>query len=77
MTFAKSQTTKSPKQDEVKPKLPHERDQSTDSDGTGSGTADEESQRLLEQALDDITRGVKDTDRGTPSDVPTSTKQKQ
>ncbi|MEO6106649.1 MAG: hypothetical protein ABIP52_09225 [Cyclobacteriaceae bacterium] len=52
-------------------KLPHERAQSTDSDGTGSGSPNEESQRVLDQALDDITRGIKDTDRGTPSDVPT------
>lgn len=52
-------------------KLPHERDETTDSDGTGSGSANIKSQHLLEQALDDITRGVKDTDRGTPSDIPT------
>ncbi|MDQ3268294.1 MAG: hypothetical protein M3P47_06195 [Pseudomonadota bacterium] len=58
-------------------KLPHERDQSTDSDGTGSGSENEESKSLLKQALHDITRGVKDTDRGTPSDVPTSSQKKQ
>ncbi|RFC35277.1 MAG: hypothetical protein DID92_2727744128 [Candidatus Nitrotoga sp. SPKER] len=57
-------------------KLPHERDQSTDADGTGSGSSHEGSQRLLDQALKDIKRGVKDTDRGTPSDVPIRTKDK-
>ncbi|CAH1388032.1 hypothetical protein [Candidatus Nitrotoga sp. M5] len=58
-------------------KLPHERDQTTDPDGTGSGPQNDESQKVLDQALTDIIRGIKDTDLGTPSDVPTEKNKKE
>jgi hypothetical protein len=50
---------------ESAPRLPHERDQSSDSqqnlDGTGA-------QRVGRQALEDVERGVVDTDRGPVAD---------
>ena len=46
------------------PKLPHEHDQSSDSQQNQDGTAP----KVGRQALEDIERGVVDTDRGPVAD---------
>jgi hypothetical protein len=46
------------------PRLPHERDQSSDSQQNQDGSAP----RVGRQALEDIERGVVDTDRGPVAD---------
>jgi hypothetical protein len=55
------------------PRLPHERDESVaprDRDQAGAAA----SQRRIEQASEDLARGVQDTERrGVPSDVPVKT----
>lgn len=43
------------------PRLPHERDESSDSQRT-------EPRPKMKQAHDDVERGLVDTDRGTPAD---------
>jgi len=49
---------------ESTPRLPHERDQSSDSQQTPEGKPP----RIGRQALDDIERGMVDTDRGPVAD---------
>lgn len=50
--------------------LPHERDQTTRSQGTGQDNEDESSRGKIEQAAEDTRRGLKDTDRrGIPSEI--------
>ena len=49
---------------ESAPRLPHERDQSSDSQQMQDGRPPEKGRR----ALEDVERGVVDTDRGPPSD---------
>jgi hypothetical protein len=67
-----SQRSQSPSQGKPQnePRLPHERDESVGArDPSQSGSA--ASQRRIEQATDDIDRGLRDTERrGVPSDVP-------
>jgi hypothetical protein len=50
---------------ESAPRLPHERDQSSDSQQNLEGTG---AQRVGRQALEDVERGVVDTDRGPVTD---------
>lgn len=60
----------SPKQ-EKKELLPHDRDETTGSASTASATVHQESRDTVKQAVEDIERGLKDTERrGIPSDVP-------
>lgn len=49
---------------EPAPRLPHERDQSSDSQQSQDGSAP----RVGQQAFDDIERGMVDTDRGPLAD---------
>lgn len=49
---------------EAKPRLPHERDQSSDSQENQDGSAPE----VGRQAREDIERGLVDTDRGPVTD---------
>ncbi|MEJ8825600.1 hypothetical protein WKW80_26835 [Variovorax humicola] len=56
--------TKIEQDGEPAPKLPHEHDQSSDSQQNLDGTAPE----IGRQALEDIERGVVDTDRGPVAD---------
>ncbi len=49
---------------ESAPRLPHEHDQSSDSQQSQDGTAP----RVGQQALEDIERGLVDTDRGPQAD---------
>jgi len=49
---------------ESKPRLPHERDQSSDSQENQDGSAPE----VGRQALEDVERGLVDTDRGPVTD---------
>jgi hypothetical protein len=49
---------------EAKPRLPHERDQSSDSQENKDGNAPE----VGRQALKDVERGLVDTDRGPVTD---------
>ncbi|MGJ7511593.1 hypothetical protein [Variovorax sp. GT1P44] len=49
---------------ESAPRLPHERDQSSDSQQTQGGAAT----RVGKQAFNDVERGVVDTDRGPEAD---------
>jgi hypothetical protein len=52
------------------PKQPHERDESPESQPTGSAPTDP-GREDMRQASEDIERGLVDTDRrGTPDDVP-------
>jgi len=48
--------------DESAPRLPHEHDESADSQHI------EESRAVIQQAHDDVERGLVDTDRSTPMD---------
>lgn len=67
----------SPKQEEEL-LLPHDRDETTGSSSTASATMHQESRDTVKQAVADIERGVKDTERrGIPSDVPPGTGKKQ
>jgi hypothetical protein len=58
----KSSLTRTSIQGEVAPRLPHETDESSDSQ---MGAA---SNHLIRQAYEDVTRGLVDTDRGAPMD---------
>jgi hypothetical protein len=49
---------------EAAPRLPHEHDQSSDSQQSQEGTA----ARVGRQALEDVERGLVDTDRGPVAD---------
>ncbi|SCX96559.1 hypothetical protein [Nitrosospira sp. Nsp13] len=61
----------SPKQEKRELLLPHDRDETTGSASTASATAHQESRDTVQQAVEDIERGLKDTERrGIPSDVP-------
>ena len=55
------------KANQAKPKLPHERDETSGTDSTGQ-TQTEGNTDLMRQAHDDIASGKQDTDRGPPSD---------
>jgi hypothetical protein len=61
---ADEEKTRVQQQGESAPRLPHERDQSSDSQQDQGGAAP----RVGRQALDDIERGVVDTDRGPVAD---------
>ncbi|MBT2320987.1 hypothetical protein J7E62_01270 [Variovorax paradoxus] len=50
---------------ESAPRLPHERDQSSDSQQNQDGSG---AQRVGRKALEDVERGVVDTDRGPVAD---------
>lgn len=57
-------------QPDEQPLLPHERDETTRSQGTGLGNEDERSRAVIGQAAEDTEHGLKDTDRrGIPSDI--------
>lgn len=60
----KSGKTSVEQQGEPAPRLPHERDQSSDSQQNQDGSASE----VGKQALKDVERGVVDTDRGPEAD---------
>ena len=67
----------SPKQEEEL-LLPHDRDETTGSASTASATTHQESRDMVKQAVEDIERGLKDTERrGIPSDVPPGIGKKQ
>ncbi|ARO88733.3 hypothetical protein EBAPG3_013695 [Nitrosospira lacus] len=67
-----------PEQKEGDLLLPHDRDETTGPVSTASATAHQESRDTLKQAVKDIERGLKDTERrGIPSDVPSGTGKKQ
>ncbi|SCY28833.1 hypothetical protein SAMN05216420_104120 [Nitrosospira sp. Nl5] len=52
------------------PLLPHERDETTRSQGTSRDNEDERSRAVVGQAAEDTEHGLKDTDRrGIPSDI--------
>jgi hypothetical protein len=59
---------------ERKPKLPHERDESTGEQSTGTAdpstasATDEGNRERMRQAHDDVESGRQDTDRGPPAD---------
>jgi hypothetical protein len=57
---AKKGKTKVEQDGESAPRLPHEHDQSSDSQQSQEGTAP----RIGRQALEDVERGLVDTDRG-------------
>jgi hypothetical protein len=52
-------TTKSSEGQKAKPRLPHERDESSDSQR-------QEARPIIQRAHDDVESGLVDTDRGTP-----------
>lgn len=57
-------------QPDEQPLLPHERDETTRSQGTSLGNEDERSRAVIGQAAEDTKHGLKDTDRrGIPSDI--------
>ena len=61
----------SPKQEKKELLLPHDRDETTGSASTASATVHQKSRDTVKQAVEDIERGLKDTERrGIPSDVP-------
>ncbi|MGH8762943.1 MAG: hypothetical protein ACREUR_06875 [Nitrosospira sp.] len=60
-----------PNREEEQLLLPHDRDEATGSESTGSATTSQESRDTIKQAVEDIEHGLKDTERrGIPSDVP-------
>lgn len=64
-------TPLSPKEEKKELLLPHDRDETTGSASTASATVHQESRDAVKQAVEDIERGLKDTERrGIPSDVP-------
>lgn len=68
----------SPKQEKKELLLPHDRDETTGSASTASATVHQESRDTVKQAVEDIERGLKDTERrGIPSDVPPGIDKKQ
>lgn len=61
---------KAQNQEDERPLLPHERDETTRPQGTSQGNENEHSRAVVGQAAEDTKRGLKDTDRrGTPSDI--------
>lgn len=67
-----------PNQEEEQLLLPHDRDEATGSESTGSATTSQESRDTIKQAVKDIEHGLKDTERrGIPSDVPPGRGRKQ
>ncbi|MET0543065.1 MAG: hypothetical protein ABWZ88_15080 [Variovorax sp.] len=58
--------TRSAQDGDSTPRLPHERDQSSDSQQNQDGGG--EIARVGKQALDDVERGMVDTDRGPVTD---------
>ncbi|KIO49983.1 hypothetical protein [Nitrosospira sp. NpAV] len=67
----------SPIQEKEELLLPHDRDETTGSSSTASATMHQESRDTVKQAVADIERGVRDTERrGIPSDVPPGTSKK-
>lgn len=66
------------KQEKEELLLPHDRDEATGSSSTASATMHQESRDTVKQAVADIERGLKDTERrGIPSDVPPGTGKRQ
>ena len=64
---AEAGNTKVEQGGESAPRLPHERDQSADSQQTPDGT-DGTAPRVGRQALEDVERGLVDTDRAPVTD---------
>lgn len=68
----------SPEQEKKELLLPHDRDETTGSASTASATVHQESRDTVKQAVEDIERGLKDTERrGIPSDVPSGIDKKR